>query len=131
MSPERGSPIASWKQTKGLNHLQLYMIHVMIKIDVHSQQNFLICFASQKGDCRKSRRLNNAEEKEEVEHKGRATVVGSPFKAGRDVPVYRATGPVWGSLTAPLVSPIPPILASSPADRSNITSVTPMPFEGA
>ena len=36
-------------------------------------------------------------------------VVGSPFKARRDVPVYRATGPVWGSLTAPLVSPIPRI----------------------
>ena len=36
MSPERGSPIASWKQRKGLNHLQLYIIHD--KIDVHHPQ---------------------------------------------------------------------------------------------
>ena len=46
-------------------------------------------------------------------------VVGSPFKARRDVPVYRATGPVWGSLTAPLVSPIPPPIPTPPVLKIN------------
>ena len=51
----------------------------------------------------------STEGEEEAKHKGWATVHWwdrLPFKAGGDIPVYRATRPVPSSVTAPLVSPI-------------------------
>ena len=66
----------------------------------------------------KARFCGSTEGEEEAKHKGWATVHWwdrLPFKAGGDIPVYRATRPVPSSVTAPLVSPIDShiLLASS------------------